>query len=151
MKILTHASAKRRQKGLRVSNFPLLMVVFKWHHGSEGVNLQWHARLLLPLVDSFISPSLTALSPPCWQLYLQRRFTWQGMTLLRPFLQAVFLLMSLYTCLSRISDYKHHWSDVLAGGLLGAVVALLVVSCVDLLLSLLPHLLAWPHINDTLC
>ena len=64
------------------------------------------------------------------------------MTLLRPFLQAVFLLMSLYTCLSRISDYKHHWSDVLAGGLLGALVALLVVSCVDLLLSFLPRLLA---------
>ena len=29
---------KRRQKGLRVSNLALLMVVFKWHHGSEGVN-----------------------------------------------------------------------------------------------------------------
>ena len=29
---------KRRQKGLRVSNFALSMAVFKWHHGSEGVN-----------------------------------------------------------------------------------------------------------------
>ena len=29
---------KRRQNGFRVSNFSLLMVVFKWHHGSEGVN-----------------------------------------------------------------------------------------------------------------
>ena len=28
---------KRRQKGSRVSNFALLLVVFKWHHGSEGV------------------------------------------------------------------------------------------------------------------
>ena len=24
-------------KGLRASNFALLKVVFKWHHGSEGV------------------------------------------------------------------------------------------------------------------
>ena len=29
---------KRRQKGLRVSNFAHLCVVFKWHRGSEGVN-----------------------------------------------------------------------------------------------------------------
>ena len=28
---------KRRQKGSRVSNFALLLVIFKWHHGSEGV------------------------------------------------------------------------------------------------------------------
>ena len=25
---------------------------------------------------------------------------------------------------SRVSDYKHHWSDVLSGGILGSVVAL---------------------------
>ena len=30
---------KRRQKGLRVSNVALLLVVFKWHHGSEGVKI----------------------------------------------------------------------------------------------------------------
>ena len=28
---------KRRQKGLRVSDFALLLVVFRIHHGSEGV------------------------------------------------------------------------------------------------------------------
>ena len=30
---------KRRQKGLKVSEIALLLVVFKWHRGSEGVNL----------------------------------------------------------------------------------------------------------------
>ena len=44
MKILSHASAKRKErkkekKGLRVSNFPLLLNVFKWHRGREGVNM----------------------------------------------------------------------------------------------------------------
>ena len=29
---------QRRQKGLMVSNVALLLVVVKWHHGSEGVN-----------------------------------------------------------------------------------------------------------------
>ena len=33
---------KSRQKGLSVSNIALLLVVFKWHHGSEGVNWEWH-------------------------------------------------------------------------------------------------------------
>ena len=28
---------RRRQKQLRVSNVALLLVIFKWHHGSEGV------------------------------------------------------------------------------------------------------------------
>ena len=32
---------KIRQKGLRVSNFTLLWVVFKWHHGSEGVKQRY--------------------------------------------------------------------------------------------------------------
>ena len=32
----------RRQKGLRVSHFALLWVVFKWHHGSEGVKVKMY-------------------------------------------------------------------------------------------------------------
>ena len=37
MKILPHADAKNTQKGVRISNFLLLMVVLKGHRGSEGV------------------------------------------------------------------------------------------------------------------
>ena len=63
-----------------------------------------------------------------YQLYLQARFTWKGSKLLRHLLQAVALYAAIYVGLSRISDYKHHWSDVLMGAILGTIVAALSVS-----------------------
>lgn len=48
--------------------------------------------------------------------------------LLRPTLQFGLVALSIYVGFSRISDYKHHWSDVLVGFIQGAVVAILVVS-----------------------
>ncbi|XP_063283714.1 phospholipid phosphatase 3 isoform X2 [Pelobates fuscus] len=59
--------------------------------------------------------------------YLQARFTWRGARLLRPLLQFTLLMMSFYTGLSRVSDHKHHPSDVLAGFVQGAVVAYCIV------------------------
>ncbi|XP_015282919.1 PREDICTED: lipid phosphate phosphohydrolase 3 isoform X2 [Gekko japonicus] len=56
-------------------------------------------------------------------LYLQARFTWRGARLLRPLLQFTLLMMAFYTGLSRVSDHKHHPSDVLAGFAQGALVA----------------------------
>ena len=43
MKILSHADAKNTQKGVRISNFLLLMVVLKGHRGSEGVKCGLHS------------------------------------------------------------------------------------------------------------
>lgn len=58
-------------------------------------------------------------------LYLQRRMNWSGSHLLRPTLQIAAIMLSWYTGLTRVSDYKHHWSDVLAGFLIGSIAAAL--------------------------
>ena len=62
-----------------------------------------------------------------FQLYLQARFLWKGSKLLRHFLQVVVIYAAIYVCLSRITDYKHHWSDVLSGVVIGVFVAALTV------------------------
>ncbi|XP_047426046.1 phospholipid phosphatase 1 isoform X2 [Mugil cephalus] len=60
-------------------------------------------------------------------LYLQARLQVYWARLLRPTLQFFLIAATVYTGLSRVSDYKHHWSDVLTGLLQGALMALLVV------------------------
>ena len=46
---------------------------------------------------------------------------------LKIMIQTVFIMLAFYTGLSRVSDYKHHWSDVLAGFFLGTVIAFITI------------------------
>lgn len=78
----------------------------------------------LPLLH----PAVTPPPPLSFQFYLQSRFTWHGARLLRPLTQFTLIMMSFYTGLSRVSDHKHHPTDVLAGFLQGALVAYCMVS-----------------------
>uniref|UniRef100_A0A3Q2WU94 Phosphatidic acid phosphatase type 2D n=3 Tax=Haplochromini TaxID=319058 RepID=A0A3Q2WU94_HAPBU len=55
--------------------------------------------------------------------YLQARLTWRGARLLRPMLQFFLIMLAIYTGLTRISDYRHHPSDVLTGYIQGALTA----------------------------
>ncbi|XP_054630352.1 phospholipid phosphatase 1-like [Dunckerocampus dactyliophorus] len=56
-------------------------------------------------------------------LYIEARLKAKWARLLRPTLQFFLLATAVYVGLSRVSDYKHHWSDVLAGLLQGGAVA----------------------------
>lgn len=62
------------------------------------------------------------------QLYIQARLKAKWARLLRPTVQFFLLATAIYVGLSRVSDYKHHWTDVLAGLLQGGAVASFTVS-----------------------
>lgn len=59
---------------------------------------------------------------------MQARLCWKWARLLRPTVQFFLLAFALYVGYTRVSDHKHHWSDVLVGLLQGALVAGLTVS-----------------------
>ncbi|KAL8177871.1 UNVERIFIED_CONTAM: Phospholipid phosphatase 2 [Gekko kuhli] len=60
-------------------------------------------------------------------LYVQARFVGRWARLVRPTVQFFLLSFAIYVGYTRVSDYKHHWSDVLVGLLQGALIAILVV------------------------
>ncbi|KAL3211260.1 hypothetical protein MRX96_036493 [Rhipicephalus microplus] len=61
-------------------------------------------------------------------LYIHARLPWRNSLAVaaRTVVQVALLSLAWYTALSRISDYKHHWSDVLAGTAQGYLVAIIV-------------------------
>ncbi|KAM9242125.1 phospholipid phosphatase 2 isoform 3-T6 [Dugong dugon] len=60
-------------------------------------------------------------------LYVQARLRWKWARLLRPTVQFSLVTFALYVGYTRVSDHRHHWSDVLVGFLQGALVAGLAV------------------------
>ncbi|XP_068149096.1 putative phosphatidate phosphatase [Drosophila tropicalis] len=56
-------------------------------------------------------------------IYLQAALSTRVSKLLKHLLQFLFVMFGWYVALSRITDYWHHWSDVLAGVVLGVLFA----------------------------
>lgn len=61
-------------------------------------------------------------------IYLQKRMDWDGSKLLKHTLQFLAIAAAVFVAMTRISDYKHHWSDVLSGLIIGTIVACVTVS-----------------------
>jgi phosphatidate phosphatase len=53
---------------------------------------------------------------------------WDGSKLLKHTLQFLAIAAAVFVAMTRISDYKHHWSDVLSGLIIGTIVACVTVS-----------------------
>ncbi|XP_029105084.1 phospholipid phosphatase 2 isoform X1 [Scleropages formosus] len=64
-------------------------------------------------------------------LYIQARMVAKWARLLRPTIQFFLVAFAVYVGYTRVSDYKHHWSDVLVGFLQGALIAVLNVRYVS--------------------
>ncbi|MBN3303223.1 PLPP2 phosphatase, partial [Amia calva] len=64
-------------------------------------------------------------------LYVQARLSAKWARLLRPTIQYFLVAFAVYVGYTRVSDYKHHWSDVLVGLLQGALIAILIVRYVS--------------------
>ncbi|EDV52761.1 putative phosphatidate phosphatase [Drosophila erecta] len=77
------------------------------------------------LYQSFPSghASLTMYAMLYLAIYLQAALSTRVSKLLKHLLQFLFVMFGWYVSLTRIMDYHHHWSDVLAGAALGVVFA----------------------------
>ena len=60
-------------------------------------------------------------------LYMEYAIKTASLQLLKVFVQFMFICLAVACSLSRISDYFHHWSDVLAGFLIGMLSAIYTV------------------------
>ena len=75
-------------------------------------------------------------------LYIENRFrTRNSFTLLKPFLELMWICFAAFVSMSRVSDYYHHLEDVLFGSLLGIVITLIIGG----------HIMTWLNNLNTLC
>jgi phosphatidate phosphatase len=60
-------------------------------------------------------------------LILYIKYTWKcrRMGLVTPFVQTILFSVAFFTCLTRVVDHKHHFTDVLAGSVIGFVFSIM--------------------------
>jgi len=95
--------------------------------GEEGLEEAERERRLHDARLSFVSghASLSTYSMTYTVLYLQRGMGSRDFRLVKPLIQVGCVLFAFFTCLTRVSDYKHHPEDVVGGALLGGGLAFL--------------------------
>ncbi|CAF1052227.1 unnamed protein product [Rotaria sordida] len=57
-------------------------------------------------------------------VYFEARLVCPQIQFLKPFLQCLCVAVAFFTCLSRVTDFKHHATDVIGGSLIGFCIAI---------------------------
>lgn len=91
--------------------------------GTNDGRLLKNARLSFPSGHS----SASMYAAVFLILYMHLYWRWSGSKLFRHGMQLLVFLCAWYVGISRIQDNVHHWDDVAAGFIIGAVIALLMV------------------------
>ncbi|XP_041985000.1 putative phosphatidate phosphatase [Aricia agestis] len=105
----------------------------RWRYIEQFTCLGQNPKLMKEMRLSFPSghSSFSAYTMFYFSIYLQKRFLWRGSKLLRHGIQFLLIMLAWYTVMTRVSDYKHHWSDVLAGFSIGLLYAIVVYAFVS--------------------
>ena len=82
--------------------------------------LCYHSKLGFFLIFAAYAVTFTIL-------YMEIMINFPHSRFLKFSLQLLIAQLGVLCGLSRISDYKHHWSDVLTGLLLGSLIAVLMI------------------------
>ena len=80
-----------------------------------------HARLSEKLEPDNNSNQQTQRAQRCVRLIFR------CLRILRPFLQFGIFVLAFFICLTRLTDYKHHPTDVITGALIGVIYALILL------------------------
>jgi len=61
------------------------------------------------------------------KVYFEARIVCSSIRFLKAFLQCLCVAVAFFTCLSRVTDFKHHPTDVIGGALIGFCIAIFTV------------------------
>lgn len=76
--------------------------------------------------------SLAVYTATYVMLYMQARVQWESVVMiLKHLIQSTVMFLGIYVALTRVVDNQHHWSDVLAGSLLGFGIACVMVFAIS--------------------
>ncbi|KAK2164158.1 hypothetical protein LSH36_68g11024 [Paralvinella palmiformis] len=94
-------------------------------------NTELSEKIILDSRKSFPSghSSFVAFTAIFLGVYYEKRLKLEFSVFLKTFLQIILAVLALFTMFSRVSDYKHHWSDVLGGAFLGVATGVWTVCC----------------------